>query len=76
MVFLTGWQKNFSATSDNPAQAVNWESQYRVLAESVDIIDQRQKIAVCVVVIARTRSPYTSQGVRHGLWRCPINSRN
>lgn len=43
MVFLSGWQKNFSASSDNPQQAVNYEQQYNTLAATVDVIDSRQK---------------------------------
>jgi hypothetical protein len=43
MVWLSGWQKNFSASSDNPQQGVNWETVYNTLAVSVDDIDARQK---------------------------------
>ena len=42
MVFLSGWQKNFGAQSDTPAQAVSWESQYQALAAVVGDMDARQ----------------------------------
>lgn len=42
MVFLSGWQKNFGAQSDTPAQAVSWESQYATLAAVVGDMDSRQ----------------------------------
>jgi hypothetical protein len=43
MVFLSGWQKNFSASSDSPQQAISWESNYQMLAANVDAVDARQK---------------------------------
>jgi hypothetical protein len=43
MVFLSGWQKNFSASSDNPQQGVNWEQMYNSLAAGVESVDARQK---------------------------------
>lgn len=42
MVFLSGWQKNFGAQSDTPAQAVSWEGQYQTLAAVVADMDARQ----------------------------------
>lgn len=42
MVFLSGWQKNFGAQSDTPAQAVSWESQFQALAAVTTDMDARQ----------------------------------
>lgn len=42
MVFLSGWQKNFGAQSDTPAQAVSWEGQYQTLAAVTADMDARQ----------------------------------
>lgn len=42
MIFLSGWQKNFGAQSDSPAQSVSWESQYQILAQGVAEVDARQ----------------------------------
>lgn len=43
MIFLTGWQKDFGTQSDNPQQAVSWESQYEILFKSAQEEVQRQK---------------------------------
>jgi hypothetical protein len=43
MVYLSGWMKNFGAQSDNPAQAMSWETQYKTLFASADLVDARQK---------------------------------
>lgn len=42
MVYLSGWQKNFGAQSDNPQQSVSWESQYQILAAGAADMDSRQ----------------------------------
>lgn len=33
MIFLSGWQRNFSSAGDEPSMAVNWEQQYKVLLD-------------------------------------------
>lgn len=43
MVFLTGWQQNFGASSDNPQMAMSWETQYNKLFSSANEEVQRQK---------------------------------
>lgn len=46
MVFMSGFMRNFSgAGSDDPQMAVNWESQYRTLFTSANVVDARQKFA-------------------------------
>jgi hypothetical protein len=45
MVFMTGFQKNFGAQSDDPKMAQSWESQYQVLFKSADLVDSRQRFA-------------------------------
>ena len=42
MVFMTGWMKNFGAQSDDPKQAISWESQYRTLMESAQLVEARK----------------------------------
>ncbi len=43
MVFLTAWQQNFGASSDNPQMAVSWGSTYeRLLKPALEFV-QRQK---------------------------------
>ena len=45
MVFASGWQKNFGAQSDDPRQAVSWESEYQRLLTSANMEDARRKYA-------------------------------
>jgi hypothetical protein len=35
MVYLTGYQRDYGAASDDPQRAVSWESQYKTLRDSV-----------------------------------------
>lgn len=43
MVFMTGWQKNYGAQSDDPQMAQSWETQYKTLMTSAQEFIQRQK---------------------------------
>ena len=43
MIFLTGWQQNFGAQSDNPQMAVSWSSTYDKLFASANIEEQRKR---------------------------------
>lgn len=45
MVFMTGFQKNFGAQSDDPRSAMSWEQTYQVLFKSADLVDSRQRFA-------------------------------
>lgn len=45
MVFMTGFQKNFGSQADDPKMAMSWESQYRTLFQSADLVDSRQRFA-------------------------------
>ena len=35
MVYITGYQRDYGAASDDPQRAVSWESQYRTLRDSI-----------------------------------------
>ena len=43
MIALTGYQKNFGAQSDTPAQAGSWEHQYQTLMQSANTEETRKK---------------------------------
>lgn len=43
MIWLAGWQQNFSAAGDNPAQAVNWNSHYKTALQSAMVETARMK---------------------------------
>lgn len=43
MIFMTGWQQNWGAQSDNPQAAVSWTQQYDALLASANIEEQRKK---------------------------------
>ena len=43
MVNASGYQKNFSASSDNPQQPINWEQQYQALLAESKILALRQR---------------------------------
>jgi hypothetical protein len=45
MVFLTGYQQNFGAQSDNPQMAVSWSATYDKLIASANIEEQRKRYA-------------------------------
>jgi hypothetical protein len=45
MIFATGYQRDFGSQSDNPAQAVSWESQYEKLFASANGEEMRKKFA-------------------------------
>lgn len=45
MIFATGYQRDFGSQSDNPAQAVSWESQYEKLFASANGEELRKKFA-------------------------------
>lgn len=37
MVYLTGYQRDYGAASDDPQRAMSWEGQYRTLKESIEL---------------------------------------
>lgn len=43
MVFIAGWKQNYGSQSDNPAQAVSWEAQYKTLLASANAEELRRK---------------------------------
>lgn len=43
MVFVSGYKSNFGAQSDNPQEAMSWESQYTLLRESANSEEFRKK---------------------------------
>lgn len=43
MVFIAGYQKNFSEMGDQPQQAISWESHYQSLLKSAVIEEARKK---------------------------------
>lgn len=43
MIYLSGWQQNFSAMGDNPQQATAWEAHYQSLLGSATIEESRKK---------------------------------
>ena len=45
MVFAAGYQRNFSATSDDPQMAVNYEKQYQALLKGPMIEEARKRFA-------------------------------
>jgi hypothetical protein len=45
MVFMASYLKNFGAASDNPAQAMSWENQYKTLFASADLVDARSRFS-------------------------------
>jgi len=45
MVFASGWQQNFGASTDNPQGPVTWENQYKQMIQAVDGNSVRTKFA-------------------------------
>ena len=45
MIFATGYQRDFGAQSDNPAQSQSWEQQYQLLSKGANLESLRQKFA-------------------------------
>ena len=43
MVFMTGYQRNWSATSDDPQMAVNYEKQYQTLLKGAFVEEARKR---------------------------------
>lgn len=43
MIFMSSWQQNWGAQSDNPQQAVSWTTQYDALFASANIEEMRKK---------------------------------
>ena len=43
MVFWAGYKQNYGAQSDNPREAVSWESQYQALLSSANVEEMRKK---------------------------------
>lgn len=46
MVFLTGWQQNFGASSDNPQMSLSWEGEYQKLKAGAMADALRQKASM------------------------------
>lgn len=44
MVFLSGWQKNFSSSGDDPNMAVNWESEYSTIIKGPMVEEAMKKM--------------------------------
>lgn len=45
MIFLSGYQKNFGAQSDDPKMAQSWESQYQTLLAGASPVEARKRLA-------------------------------
>jgi hypothetical protein len=45
MIFITGYQRDFGAQSDNPQQAQSWEAQYNNLVKGAMLESLRQKFS-------------------------------
>jgi hypothetical protein len=45
LVFAAGYQQNFSAMGDNPAQSVTWEAHYQKLLASANLEEARKRYA-------------------------------
>jgi len=45
MIFVTGWQRNFGAQSDDPQQAQSWEGQYMKLLAGASLQEARARFA-------------------------------
>lgn len=43
MIFISGYTQNFGAQSDQPAKAQSWEGQYKELAASATLEEQRRR---------------------------------
>jgi hypothetical protein len=42
MIFMSGYQKNFSAQADDPKMAMSWETQYKSLMAGADLVEARK----------------------------------
>lgn len=45
MIFMSGYQRDFGAQSDDPAQAQSWSGQYDKLFASANVVEMRKKYA-------------------------------
>lgn len=43
MIFMSGYQRDFGAQSDDPAQAQSWSGQYDKLFASANVVEMRKK---------------------------------
>lgn len=43
MIFLSGYLRNFGAQADNPKMSASWEDQYKILAASTVMEEQRRR---------------------------------
>jgi len=43
MVYGSAYQRDFSAQGDNPAQGMSWETTYKTLMASADVVETRKK---------------------------------
>lgn len=45
MIFMSGYERDFGAQSDDPAQAQSWQGQYDKLFASANLVEMRKKYA-------------------------------
>ena len=65
MIYISGYQRNFSAQSDDPKMSVNWSTEYRRLLESAGKEELRKKFqgeAWASYSAATTATPSRGQG--------------
>lgn len=43
MIFMSGYQRDFGAQSDDPTQAISWSSEYDKLFASANVVEMRKK---------------------------------
>jgi hypothetical protein len=61
MVFASGWQKNFSASSDDPRSSQSWEQKYKDLLASADLQTARARFAAASWTSERPEPAANSQ---------------
>lgn len=61
MVFASGWQKNFSAASDDPRSSQSWENQYQKLLASANLETGSSKFAAASWTSKRPEAAANSQ---------------
>lgn len=58
MVFLSGWQKNYGSQSDDPSNALSWESQYQ-MQEAIAFDEEQRRKSLGVQGTAHPPAPMT-----------------
>lgn len=61
MIFASGWQKNFSASSDDPRSSQSWEQKYKDLLASADLQAARARFAAASWTSERPEPAATPQ---------------